>query len=147
MDEARPSPGLRRGNLANLLRPSRSAGGSSGSAPGKVRKEGDAKSDLREAMGIRTGMEQSLRRIRISAGAQAPEEAAGATIATAKMIRVPGRPTGTGQAADSAEDLGAVRATGGAETRLTEEVAVQGERHHHPRRQEAEAALEPVGRR
>ncbi len=62
------------------------------------------------------------------------------------MIRVPGHPTGTGQAADSAGDLGAVRATGGAETHHTEEVAAQEERHHHPRRQEAEAALEPVGR-
>ncbi|MFN9905296.1 MAG: hypothetical protein ACK56F_04105, partial [bacterium] len=68
MGEARPSPSLHRGNLANLSRPGRSAGGSSGSAPGKVRKEGDARSDLREATGIRTGMERSLRRIRISAG-------------------------------------------------------------------------------
>ncbi len=70
----------------------------------------------------------------------------GATIATAKMIRVPGHPIETGRAADSAGDLGAVRATGGGETHLLEEVAARGERHHHPRRQEAEAALEPVGR-
>jgi hypothetical protein len=92
-------------------------------------------------------MEQGLRRIRINAGAQAPEEAAGATIATAKMIRVTGHPIGTGQVADSAGGLGAVRATVGGETRHSEEVAARGERHHHPRRQEEEAALEPVGRR
>jgi hypothetical protein len=92
-------------------------------------------------------MEQSLRRIRINAGAQAPEEAAGATIATAKMIQVTGHPIGTGQVADSAGDLGAVRVTGGGETRHLEGVAAQGERHHHPRWQEEKAALEPVGRR
>jgi len=149
MDEARPSPGLRRGNLANLLRPSRSAGGSSGSAPGKVRKEGDAKSDLREAMGIRTGMEQSLRRIRISAEAQAPEEAAGAMIATVRMIRATGRPTGAGRVAGSAGDLEAAQAVRAAkvdETRRSE-VAARAERHRHPRRLEAEAASEPVGHR
>jgi hypothetical protein len=71
----------------------------------------------------------------------------GATIVTAKMIRVIGRPTGTGQAMDSAGDLWAIRATGGGETRHLEEVAALGERHHHPRRQEEVAALEPVGRR
>jgi hypothetical protein len=92
-------------------------------------------------------MEQSLRRIRINAGAKAPEEAVGATIATVKMIRVTGHPIGTGQAADSAGDLRAVRATGGGETRHLEEVAAWGERHHHPRQQEEVAALEPVGRR
>jgi hypothetical protein len=152
MDEARPSPGLRRGNLANLFRSSQSAGGSSGSAPGKVRKEGDAKSDLREAMGIRTGMEQSLRRIRISAEAQAPEEAAGAMIATVKMIRAIDRPTGAGRVADSAGDLEAVqavqvvRAAEADETRRSE-VAARAERHRHPRRLEAEAASEPVGHR
>jgi hypothetical protein len=93
-------------------------------------------------------MEQSLRRIRINAGAQAPEEAVGATIATAKTIQVTGHLIGTGQAVDSAGDLGAVRATGGGETRHLEEVAARGERHHHhPRRQEEEAALELMGRR
>ena len=79
MGEARHSPGLRRGNLANLFRSSQSAGGSSGSALSRARKEGDARNDLREAMGIRAGTEQSLRRIRISAGAQAPEEAEAAS--------------------------------------------------------------------
>ena len=149
MGEARRSPGLRRGNLANLPHPSRSAGGSSGSAPGKVRKEGDAKSDLREAMGIRTGMEQSLRRIRISAGAQAPEEAAGAMIATVRMIRATDRPTGAGRVADSAGDLEAVQAVRAAEADETRrsEVAARAERHRHPRRLEAEAASEPVGHR
>jgi hypothetical protein len=152
MGEARPSPSLRRGNPANLPRPSRSAGGSSGSAPGKVRKEGDAKSDLREAMGIRTGMEQSLRRIRISAEAQAPEEAAGAMIATVRMIRATGRPTGAGRVAGSAGDLEAVQAVQAVraaevdETRRSE-VAARAERHRHPRRLEAEAASEPVGHR
>jgi hypothetical protein len=97
-------------------------------------------------MGIRADMEQSLRRIRINAGAQAPEEAVGATIATAKMIRVIGHPIGTGQAADSVGDLGAVQATVGGETRHLEGVAAQVERHRHLRRQEEEAALEPVGR-
>jgi len=145
--EARHSLGLRRASRAGLNPPGKIIGNNSEAAPNRAKREGAERGDLREAKGSRAGKEPSLRRIRISAGAQAPEEAAGATIATAKMIRVPGRPTGTGQAADSAEDLGAVRATGGAETRLTEEVAVQGERHHHPRRQEAEAALEPVGRR
>ena len=149
MAEARHSPGLRRGNLANLLRPSRSAGGSNGSAPGKVRKEGDARSDLREAMGIRTGMEQSLRRIRISAEAQAPEEAAGAMIATVRMIRATDRPIGAGRVAGSAGDLGAVQAVQAAEVGETRrsEVAAQAERHRHPRRLEAEAASEPVGHR
>jgi hypothetical protein len=98
-------------------------------------------------MGIRADMEQSLRRIRINAGAQAPEEAVGATIAAAKMIRVTGRPIGAGQAADSAGDLGAVRATGDSETRHLEEVAARAEHHRHLRRQEEEAALEPGGRR
>ena len=152
MGEARPSPSLHRGNLANLSRPSRSAGGNSGSAPGKVRKEGDARSDLREAMGIRTGMEQSLRRIRISAGAQAPEEAAGAMIATVRMIRATDRPTGAGRVAGSAGDLEAVQAVQAVraaevdETRRSE-VAARAERHRHPRRLEAEAASEPVGHR
>ncbi len=49
--------------------------------------------------------------------------------------------------ADSAGDLGAVQATGDGETRHLEEVAARAERHRHLRRQEAEAALEPVGRR
>jgi hypothetical protein len=147
LGEAQHSLGLRRASRAGLNPPGKIIGNNSEAAPNRAKREGAERGDLREAKGSRAGKEPSLRRIRISAGAQAPEEAAGATIATAKMIRVPGRPTGTGQAADSAEDLGAVRATGGAETRLTEEVAVQGERHHHPRRQEAEAALEPVGRR
>jgi hypothetical protein len=146
MGEARHNPGLHRGNLANLSRPSRSAGGSSGSAPGKVRKEGDARSDLREATGIRTGMERSLRRIRISAGAQAPEEAAGAMIATVRMIRATDRPIGAGRVAGSAGDLGAVQAAEVGETRRSE-VAARAERHRHPRRLEAEAASEPVGHR
>ncbi len=145
--EARHSLGLRRASRAGLNPPGKIIGNISEAAPNRAKREGAERGDLREAKGSRAGKEPSLRRIRINAEAQAPEEAAGATIATAKMIRVPGRPTGTGQAADSAEDLGAVRATGGAKTHLTEEVAVQGERHHHPRRQEAEAALEPVDRR
>jgi hypothetical protein len=147
LGKAQHSLDLRRASRIGLNPPGKIIGNNSKAAPNRAKREGAERGDLREAKGSRAGKEPSLRRIRISAGAQAPEEAAGATIATAKMIRVPGRPTGTGQAADSAEDLGAVRATGGAETRLTEEVAVQGERHHHPRRQEAEAALEPVGRR
>ena len=152
MGEARRSPGLRRGNLANLPRPSRSAGGSSGSALSRARKEGDARNDLREAMGIRAGTEQSLRRIGISAGAQAPEEAAGAMIATVRMIRATDRPTGAGRVAGSAGDPGAVqavqavRAAEVGETRRSE-VAAQAERHRHPRRLEAEAASEPVGHR
>jgi len=146
LGEARHSLGLRRASRAGLNPPGKIIGNNSEAAPNRAKREGAERGDLREARGSRAGKEPSLRRIGINAEAQAPEEAAGATIATAKMIRVPGRPTGTGQAADSAEDLGAVRATGGAETRLTEEVAVQGERHRHPRRQEAEAALEPVGR-
>ena len=145
--EAQHSLGLRRASRIGPSPPGKIIRNNSEAAPSRAKREGAERGDLREARGSRAGKEPSLRRIRISAGAQAPEEAAGATIATAKMIRVPGHPTGTGQAADSAEDLGAVRATGGAETRLTEEVAVQEERHHHPRRQEAEAALEPVGRR
>ncbi len=60
-----------------------------------------------------------------------------ATTATVTMTSAIGCPTEAGPAA--------VRATGGAETRHTEEVAAQGERHH-PRQQEAEAALGPVGR-
>ncbi len=144
LGEARRSPGLRRGNLANLPRPSRSAGGSSGSALNRARKEGHVRSDLREAMGIRAGTEQSLRRIRISAGAQAPEEAVGAMIATVRMIQATGRPIGAGRVAGSAGDLGAVQAAGDGETRRSE-VAAQVGRHRHPRRLEAEAASEPVG--
>ena len=146
MGEAQHSLGLRQASRAGLNPPGKIIGNNSKAAPNRAKREGAERGDLREARGSRAGKEPSLRRIRISAEAQAPEEAAGATIATAKMIRVPGHPTGTDQAADSAGDLGAVRATGGAETRHTEEVAAQGERHHHPRRQEAEAALEPVGR-
>ncbi len=146
MGEAQHSLGLRRASRTGLNPPGKIIGNNREAAPNRAKREGAERGDLREARGSRAGKEPSLRRIRVSAGAQAPEEAAGATIATAKMIRVPGHPTGTDQAADSAGDLGAVRATGGAETRLTELVAVQGERHHHPRRQEAEAALEPVGR-
>ncbi len=56
-------------------------------------------------------------------------------------------PIGAGQVADSAGDLGAVPATGDGETRHLEEVAAQAERHRHLRRQEAEAALGPMGRR
>ncbi len=139
MGEARRNLGLRRGNLANLPRPSRSAGGSSGSALSRARKEGDARNDLREARGIRAGMEQSLRRIGISAGAQAPEEAVGAMIATVKMIRATDRPIGVGRVAGSAGDLGAVQAAEVGETRRSE-VASQAEHHRHPRRLEAEAA-------
>ena len=142
LGEAQHSLGLRQASRAGLNPPGKIIGNNREAAPNRAKRGGAERADL-----SRAGKEPSLRQVRISAGAQAPEEAAGATIATAKMIRVPGRPTGTGQAADSAEDLGAVRATGGAETRLTEEVAVQEERHHHPRRQEAEAELEPVGRR
>ena len=109
-------------------------------------------------MGIRTGMEQSLRRIGISAGAQAPEEAAGAMIATVRMIRATDRPTGAGRVAGSAEDpeavqaVQAVQAVRAAEVDATRrsEVAAQAERHRHPRhprRLEAEAASEPVGHR
>ena len=147
MGKAQHSLDLRRASRIGLNPPGKIIGNNSKAAPNRAKREGAERGDLREARGSRAGKEPSLRRIGINAEAQAPEEAAGATIATAKMIRVPGRPTGTGQAADSAGDLGAVRATGGAETRHTEEVAAQGERHHHPRRQEAEAALEPVGRR
>jgi hypothetical protein len=144
MGEARRSPRLRRGNLANLFRSSQSGGGSSGSALN--RKEGDARNDLREAMGIRAGTEQSLRRIGISAGAQAPEEAEGAMIATVRMIQATGRPIGAGRVAGSAGDPGAVQAAEVGETRRSE-VAAQAERHRHPRRLEAEAASEPVGHR
>jgi hypothetical protein len=147
LGKAQHSLDLRRASRIGLNPPGKIIGNNSKAAPNRAKREGAERGDLREARRNRAGKEPTLRRIGINAEAQAPEEAAGATIATAKMIRVPGRPTGTGQAADSAEDLGAVRATGGAETRLTEEVAVQGERHRHPRRQEAEAALEPVGRR
>ncbi len=63
-----------------------------------------------------------------------------------KTIQVIGRPTGTGQAVGSAGDLWAVQATGGGKMRHLEEMAALGERHHHPRRQEEVAALEPVGR-
>jgi hypothetical protein len=147
MGEARHSLGLRRGSQANLNHPSRSSRSSSGSALSRARREGDARGDLREAMGIRAGMEQSLRRIRISAGAQAPEEAVKAMIATARMIQATDRPTGAGQVAGSAGDLGAVQTTGGGETRLLEEVAAREERHRHLRQLVAEAALEPVGRR
>ena len=146
MGEAQHSLGLRRASRTGLNLPGKIIGNNSEAAPNRAKREGAERGDLREARGSRAGKEPSLRQVKISAEAQAPEEAAGATIATAKMIRVPGHPIGTGQAADSAGDLGAVRATGGAETRHTEEVAAQGERHHHPRRQEAEAALEPVGR-
>jgi hypothetical protein len=146
MGEARRSPGLRRGNLANLPRRSRSARGSSGSALSKARKEGDGRNDLREAMGIRAGTEQSLRRIGISAGAQAPEEAVGAMIATVRMIQATDRPIGAGRVAGSAGDLGAVHAAGVGEARRSE-VAAQAERHRHPNRLEAEAASEPVGHR
>ena len=146
MGEAQHSLGLRQASRAGLNPPGKIIGNNSEVAPNRAKRGGAERADLRGAKGSRAGKEPSLRRVRISAEAQAPEEAAGATIATAKMIRVPGHPTGTGQAADSAGDLGAVRATGGAETRHTKEVAAQGERHHHPHRQEAEAALEPVGR-
>ena len=146
MGEAQHSLGLRQASRAGLNPPGKIIGNNSEAAPNRAKRGGAERADLRGAKGSRAGKEPSLRRVRISAEAQAPEEAAGATIATAKMIRVPGHPTGTDRAADSAGDLGAVRATGGAETRQTEEVAAQGERHHHPRRQEAEAALEPVGR-
>ena len=100
-------------------------------------------------MGIRAGTEQSLRRIGISAGAQAPEEAAGAMIATVKMIRATDRPIGAGRVAGSAGDLGAVQAVQAAEVGETRrsEVAAQAERHRHPRRLEAEAASGPVGHR
>ncbi len=104
------------------------------------------RNDLREAKGIRAGTEQSLRRIGISAGAQAPEEAEGAMIATVRMIRATDRPIGAGRVAGSAGDLGAVQAAGVGETRHSE-VAAQAERHRHPRRLEAEAASEPVGHR
>ena len=147
LGEAQRSLGPRQASRASLNPPGKSIGNNSETAPNRAKRGGAERGDLREARGSRAGKDPSLRQVEISAEAQAPEEAAGATIATAKMIRVPGHPTGTGQAADSAGDLGAVRATGGAETRHTEEVAAQGERHHHPRRQEAEAALEPVGRR
>jgi len=146
LGKAQHSLGLRRASRVGLNPPGKIIGNNSEAAPDRAKREGAERGNLREARRNRPGKEPTLRRIGINAEAQAPEEAAGATIATAKMIRVPGHPTGTGQAADSAGDLGAVRATGGAETRLTEEVAAQGERHHHPRRQEAEAALEPVGR-
>jgi hypothetical protein len=136
LGEARRSLGPRQDSRAGLNLPSKIIESSSGTAPSRARRGGDVRGDLREARGIRADMEQSLRRIRINAGAQAPEEAVGATIATAKTIRVTGRPTGTGQAVDSAGDLGAVRATGGGETRHLEEVAALGERHHHPSRQE-----------
>ena len=139
--EAQHSLGPRQASRASLNPPGKIIGNNSEVAPNRAKTGGAERADL-----SRAGKEPSLRQIRISAEAQAPEEAAGATIATAKTIRVPGHPTGTDRAADSAGDLGAVRATGGAETRQTEEVAAQGERHHHPRRQEAEAALEPVGR-
>ncbi len=149
-----PSPALgeaqrnldpRRDSRAGLNLPSRIVRSSSGAAPSKAKRGGDVRGDLREARGIRADMEQSLRRIRINAGAQVPEEAVGATIATATTIQVTGHPTGTGQAVDSAGDLGAVRATGGAETRYMEEVAALGEHYHHPCRQEEEAALGLVG--
>ena len=80
------------------------------------------------------------------------EEAAGAMIATVKMIRAIDRPTGAGRVADSAGDLEAVqavqvvRAAEADETRRSE-VAARAERHRHPRRLEAEAASEPVGHR
>ena len=144
LGEAQRSLGPRRGSQANLNLPSRSAGSSSGSALSRARREGDARGDLKEAMGIRAGMEQSLRRIRISAGAQAPEEAVGAMIATVRMIQATGRPIGAGRVAGSAGDLGAVQAAGDSETRRSE-VAAQAERHRQPRRLEAEAASEPVG--
>jgi hypothetical protein len=146
LGEAQRSLGPCRDSRANLNLPSRIAGSSSGRAPSRARRGGDAKGDLKGAMGIRADMEQSLCRIRISAGAQAPEEAVGATIATAKMIRATGRPIGAGQAADSAGDLRAVQATRDGETRHLEEVAARVERHRHLRRQEEEEALEPVGR-
>jgi len=152
MGEARRSLVLLRGSQANLGHPSRSAGNSSGSALSRARREGDARGDLREAMGIRAGTEQSLRRIGISAGAQAPEEAAGAMIATVRMIRATDRPTGAGRVAGSAGALEAVQAVQAVraaevdETRRSE-VAAQAERHRHPRRLEAEAASEPVGHR
>jgi hypothetical protein len=143
LEEAQCSPAPRQVSRAGLKLPDKIVGSSSGTAPSRAKRGGIERGDLREAKGIRAGKEQSLRRIRINAEAQAPEEAVGATIATAKMIRVPGHP---GRAADSAGDLGAVRATGGGETHHLEEVAARGGRHHHPRRQEEGAALEPVGR-
>ena len=146
LGEAQHSLGPRQVSRAGLNPPGKIVGNSSETDPNRAKRGGAERGDLREARGSRAGKEQSLRRIRISAEAQAPEEAVGATTATAKMIRVPGHPIGTGRAADSAGDLGLVRATGGAETHHTDQVAAQGERHHHPRRQEAEAALEPVGR-
>jgi hypothetical protein len=103
------------------------------------------RSGLREARRIRADTGQDLHRIRIDAGARAPEEAEEGTTASATMTRVTGHPTGTDQATDSAVDLEAVLGTGGGETRHLEEVAVLEERHHHPRRQEEAAALEPVG--
>jgi hypothetical protein len=146
LGEAQRSLGPRQASRAGLNPPGKIVGNSSETAPSKAKRGGAERGDPREARGIKAGKEPNLRRIRISAEAQAPEEAVGATIATAKMIRVPGHPIGTGRAADSAGDLGAARATGGAETRHSEEVAAQGERHHHPRRQEAQAVLGPVGR-
>ncbi len=64
-----------------------------------------------------------------------------------RTIRVTDRPIGAGQVADSVGDLGTVQATGEGETRHLEEVAAGAERHRHLCRQEAGAALEPVGRR
>jgi hypothetical protein len=144
--EARRSLGHRSDSRAGLNLPSKVVGSSSGTAPSRAKKGGDGRSGLKEARRIRADTEQGLRRIRIDAGVQAPEEAEGAMTAIATTIRVTGRPTGTGQAAGSAGDPGVVQGTGGGEKRHLEEVEVLEERHHRPRQQEEVAALEPVGR-
>ncbi len=100
----------------------------------------------REERSQRSRGDQSLRRIGISAGAQAPEEAEGAMIATVRMIRATDRPIGAGRVAGSAGDPGAVQAAEVGEKRRSE-VAAQAGRHRHPRRLEAEAASGPVGHR
>ena len=146
MGKAQHSLDLRRASRIGLNPPGKIIGSNSKAAPNRAKREGAERGALREARGSRAGKEPSLRRIRISAGAQAPEEAAGAMIATVRMIRATDRPIGAGRVAGSAGDLGAVQAAGVGETRRSE-VAAQAERHRHPRRLEAEAASEPVGHR
>ena len=91
--KAQHSLDLRRASRIGLNPPGKIIGNNSKAAPNRAKREGAERGDLREVRRNRAGKEPILRRIGINAEAQAPEEAAGATIATAKMIRVPGRPT------------------------------------------------------
>ena len=83
LGKAQHSLDLRRASRTSLNPPGKIIGNNSEAAPNRAKRGGAERGDLREARGSRADKEPSLRRVRISAEAQAPEEAAGATIAIA----------------------------------------------------------------